>query len=55
MATNYLKVNISQEDWGRFLRLEQEMKGAAKELAFERAAELRDLLIELKGQKNVER
>jgi excinuclease ABC subunit B len=29
-------------------RLEQEMKGAAKELAFERAAELRDLLIELK-------
>ncbi|MDD4665687.1 MAG: excinuclease ABC subunit UvrB [Clostridia bacterium] len=31
------------------VRLEQEMKGAAKELAFERAAELRDLLIELKA------
>ncbi|MDD2432942.1 MAG: excinuclease ABC subunit UvrB [Clostridia bacterium] len=32
------------------VRLEKEMKGAAKELAFERAAELRDLLIELKEQ-----
>ncbi|HHZ16828.1 MAG TPA: excinuclease ABC subunit UvrB [Peptococcaceae bacterium] len=31
-------------------RLEKEMKAAAKELAFERAAELRDLLIELKGE-----
>ena len=30
--------------------LEKEMQGAAKELAFERAAELRDLLIELKSQ-----
>jgi excinuclease ABC subunit B len=32
------------------VRLEKEMKEAAKELAFERAAELRDLLIELKAQ-----
>lgn len=31
-------------------RLEKEMKGAAKELAFERAAELRDVIIELKSQ-----
>lgn len=31
-------------------RLEQEMKQAAAALAFERAAELRDLLIELKGE-----
>ncbi|HHY05706.1 MAG TPA: excinuclease ABC subunit UvrB [Clostridia bacterium] len=31
------------------VRLEKEMKGAAKKLAFERAAELRDLLLELKG------
>ena len=31
-------------------RLEKEMKGAAKELAFERAAELRDIIIELKTQ-----
>jgi len=31
-------------------RLEKEMKEAAQELAFERAAELRDLLIEMKSQ-----
>lgn len=31
-------------------RLEKEMKEAAKELAFERAAELRDVIIELKSQ-----
>lgn len=31
-------------------RLEKEMKAAAKELAFEKAAQLRDLLIELKAQ-----
>ena len=35
---------------GSWQRLEKEMKAAAKELAFERAAELRDLLIELKGE-----
>ncbi len=32
-------------------RLEKEMKEAAKEMYFERAAELRDLIIELKGAK----
>ena len=31
-------------------RLEKDMQGAAKELAFERAAELRDIIIELKSQ-----
>ncbi len=31
-------------------RLEKEMRSASKELAFERAAEIRDLIIELKAQ-----
>lgn len=30
--------------------MEEEMKGAAKALNFERAAELRDLLLELKAE-----
>ncbi len=30
-------------------KLEKEMKEAAKNLQFERAAELRDLIIEIKG------
>jgi excinuclease ABC subunit B len=41
---------MSKEDKRDYVaRLEQQMKQAAKDLQFERAAELRDLIIELKG------
>ncbi|MBE3595209.1 MAG: excinuclease ABC subunit UvrB [Candidatus Carbobacillus altaicus] len=48
--TDIKKALRSDERDKLIARLEQEMKQAASELAFERAAELRDLLIELKGE-----
>ncbi|PTQ55968.1 MAG: Excinuclease ABC subunit B [Candidatus Carbobacillus altaicus] len=48
--TDIKKALRSDERDKLIFRLEQEMKQAASELAFERAAELRDLLIELKGE-----
>jgi excinuclease ABC subunit B len=43
---------LSSEEKENFIRtLEEEMQKAAKELDFERAAELRDTIIELKGDK----
>jgi len=45
------KAKMSKKDRQRLIeRLEQEMKEAAKNLQFERAAELRDALLELKAQ-----
>ncbi len=45
---------LSLEEREKFIKmLEQEMLNAAKELDFERAAELRDAIIELKGSKPV--
>ena len=42
---------ISQQEKKKLIaRLEKEMQGAAKELAFEKAAELRDLWFELRAQ-----
>lgn len=44
---------LSPEELATAIRaLEQEMREAAKNLEFERAAELRDLIIELKGEEN---
>ncbi|MDY0322389.1 MAG: excinuclease ABC subunit UvrB [Candidatus Carbobacillus sp.] len=48
--TDIQKALRSEERETLIRRLEQEMKQAAADLAFERAAELRDLLIELKGE-----
>lgn len=48
--TDIQKALRSEEREALIRRLEQEMKQAAADLAFERAAELRDLLIELKGE-----
>jgi excinuclease ABC subunit B len=42
---------MSKSERNKLIRdLEKEMKEAAKELNFERAAELRDLIIELKAE-----
>jgi excinuclease ABC subunit B len=44
---------LSPEELGKLLReMEKEMHLAAKELDFERAAEIRDAIIELKGEEN---
>ncbi len=40
-----------EEKINLILKVEEEMKQAAKNLEFERATELRDILFELKGQK----
>ena len=43
--------NLAKKDRQQLIaRLEKEMKEAARQLMFERAAELRDLIIELKGE-----
>ena len=39
-----------QEKMKLMIRIEQEMKDAAKNLDFERACELRDILFELKSE-----
>ena len=42
---------MTKKERNKLIRdLEKEMKEAAKELNFERAAELRDLIIELKAE-----
>jgi excinuclease ABC subunit B len=49
--TETVTAKMSKKDRQRLIeRLEQEMKEAAKNLQFERAAELRDALLELKAQ-----
>jgi len=49
--TEAVTAKMSKKDRQRLIeRLEQEMKEAAKNLQFERAAELRDALLELKAQ-----
>lgn len=48
----YSKLN-KKERKELMMRLEQEMKDAARHLDFERAAELRDLLLEIKGEGSV--
>lgn len=53
MSANYLKKKskMSKKEKDKLLAsLEKEMKQAAKELDFERAAELRDMLIELRNE-----
>lgn len=53
MAANYMKKKnkLGKKDKEKLLaNLEKEMRAAAKELDFERAAELRDMLIELRGE-----
>lgn len=53
MATNFMKKKMKGGKKGKQVLLEQlekEMKEAAKVLDFERAAELRDIVIELKGE-----
>ncbi len=53
MAAAYMKKKnkIGKKDKGKLLdNLEKEMKEAAKALDFERAAELRDMIIELRGE-----
>lgn len=51
-VTSIKEAAMSKEEKNRLIaRLEKEMKEAAKALFFERAAELRDLIIELKGAK----
>ena len=53
MSTNYLKKKskMSKKEKDKLLAsLEKEMKQAAKDLDFERAAELRDMLIELRNE-----
>ncbi len=50
LPTNPLDTMSKQEKRAYVERLEQQMKQAAKDLQFERAAELRDLMIELKGE-----
>ncbi|UNT95261.1 excinuclease ABC subunit UvrB [Allobaculum mucilyticum] len=52
MTAKYLKKKqkLSKKDTSKYIQeLEQEMREAAKALEFERAAELRDMIIELKG------
>ena len=53
MATAYMKKKnkLGKKDKVKLLEsLEKEMKEAAKALDFERAAELRDMIIELRGE-----
>ena len=53
MAAKYLKkkAKMSKQDKAKMIAgLEAEMKEAAKVLDFERAAELRDMLFELKAE-----
>ena len=53
MAARYLakKAKVSKKDKTTLLRdMEQEMQAAAKELDFERAAQLRDMIFELKAE-----
>jgi len=53
MSANYLKKKskMSKKEKDKLLAsLEKEMKQAAKDLDFERAAELRDMLIELRNE-----
>ena len=55
MATAYMKKKnkLGKKDKVKLLEsLEKEMKEAAKALDFERAAELRDMIIELRGEEN---
>ena len=52
MTAKYLKKKqkLSKKDTSKYIQeLEQEMREAAKALEFERAAELRDMIMELKG------
>jgi excinuclease ABC subunit B len=52
MTARYLKKKskLSKKDQASYIAdLEKEMKQAAKELDFERAASLRDMIFELKG------
>lgn len=50
MAKKYAKKKISKKDKTKLIEdLENEMKEAAKNLEFERAAELRDMLLEVKN------
>ena len=53
MSAAYLKKKnkLGKKDKAKLLEnLEKEMKQAAKELDFERAAQLRDMLIELRAE-----
>ncbi|MBQ4375678.1 MAG: UvrB/UvrC motif-containing protein, partial [Erysipelotrichales bacterium] len=53
MAEKYLKKKLSKDKKGRLkliADLEKEMRDAARHLDFERAAELRDMMMELKAE-----
>jgi len=51
MTTKYLRKKMPKKEKALMLaNLEKEMRDAAKKLDFERAAELRDIIIELKGE-----